>query len=163
MAPPGVAQEPLPRRCLTLFTGFDGIDGEDEAGILRRAMAQVGALGTGRAEAGYLRLGEGLVRCPYDGQRATEALDTQVREPAGRDGPVRFPRPAWGWAFGLRERDGPRGPHGPGGPHAPDGLYGALVVSRRDRPGEDERLLLTLLVRQTAAALATAAAHRPRP
>ncbi|MFD0447411.1 hypothetical protein ACFQ10_41835 [Streptomyces indonesiensis] len=92
MAPPGVAQEPLPRRCLTLFTGFDGIDGEDEAGILRRAMAQVGALGTGRAEAGYLRLGEGLVRCPYDGQRATEALDTQVREPAGRDGPVRFPR-----------------------------------------------------------------------
>ncbi|MGW7690756.1 PucR family transcriptional regulator [Streptomyces asiaticus] len=160
MAPPGVAQEPLLRRCLTLFTGFDGIDGEDEAGILRRAMVQVSALGTGRAEAGYLRLGEGLVRCPHDGQRATGALDTQVRELAGRDGPVRFPRRAWGWAFGLRERDGLRGPHGPGGPHAPDGLYGALVVSYRDRPGEDERLLLTLLVRQTAAALATAAAHR---
>ncbi|MBP8535023.1 CdaR family transcriptional regulator [Streptomyces sp. MK37H] len=169
MAPPGVAQELLLRRCLTLFTGFDGVAGEDEAGILRRAMAQVSALGTGRAEAGYLRLGEGLVRCPYDGQRATEALDTQVRELAGRDGPVRFPRRAWGWAFGLRERDGLRGPHEPHGPHnrddlrgphAPDGMYGALVVSYRDRPGEDERLLLTLLVRQTAAALATAAAHR---
>ncbi|AGP53575.1 PucR family transcriptional regulator [Streptomyces rapamycinicus] len=181
MAPPGVAQDLLLRRCLTLFTGFDRIDGEDEAGILRRAMAQVGAVGTGRAEAGYLRLGERLVRCPYDGQRATEALDTQVRELAGRDGPVRFPRRAWGWAFGLRERDGLRGPHERDGlpgpherdglagphepdrphkPHAPDGLYGALVVSYRDRPGEDERLLLTLLVRQTAAALSTAAAHR---
>ncbi|CDR05067.1 PucR family transcriptional regulator [Streptomyces iranensis] len=163
MAPPGVAQDLLLRRCLTLFTGFDGIDGEDEAEILRRAMAQVSAVGTGRAEAGYLRLGKGLVRCPYDGQRATEALDTQVRELAGRDGPVRFPRRAWGWAFGLRERDGLRGPHEPDRPHkphAPDGLYGALVVSYRDRPGEDERLLLTLLVRQTAAALSTAAAHR---
>ncbi|MGV9850149.1 transcriptional regulator [Streptomyces sp. NPDC003442] len=160
MAPPGVAQDLLLHRCLTLFTGFDRIDGEDEAGILRRAMTQVSTVGTGRAEAGYLRLGEGLVRCPYDGQRTTEALDTQVRELAGRDGPVRFPRRAWGWAFGLRERDGPHGRDDLRGPPAPDGLYGALVVSNRDRPGEDERLLLTLLVRQTAAALSTAAAHR---
>ncbi|MCQ6248136.1 PucR family transcriptional regulator [Streptomyces malaysiensis] len=151
MAPPGVAHDLLLRRCLTLSTSFDGVDGQDEAGILRRAMAQVSAVGTGRAEAGYLRLDEGLVRCPDDGPRATEALDAQVRELAGRDGPVRFPRRAWGWAFGLRER---------GGPDEPDGLHGALVVSYRDRPGEDERLLLSLLVRQTAAALSAAAAHR---
>ncbi|MEU8874648.1 hypothetical protein AB0D24_26605 [Streptomyces javensis] len=155
MAPPGVAREPLLRRCLTLLTGFDGIDGidgEDEAGVLRQAMVQVSALGTGRAEAGYPWLGAGLVRCPYDGQRATEALDTQVREPAGRDGPVRFPRRARGWAFGLRERDGLRAPHGPGGPHAPEGLYGALVVSCRDRPGaapdhRDSRLNLQVATR----------------
>ncbi|WNF00064.1 helix-turn-helix domain-containing protein [Streptomyces luomodiensis] len=156
MAPPAAAHDPLLRRCLTLFSGFDGIEDQDEAAILRRAMAQVSAVGTGRAEAGYLRLvdgdgGGGLVRCPHDGARATGALDAQVRELAGRDGPVRFPRRAWGWAFGLRVPDGP---------HEPDGLHGALVVSYRDRPGEDERLLLRLLVRQTAAALATAAAHR---
>ncbi|MGW7616827.1 PucR family transcriptional regulator [Streptomyces antimycoticus] len=162
MALPGAAHDLLLDRCLTLFTSFDGIDGQDGAEILRRAMAQVSAVGTGHAEAGYLRLGEGLVRCPLDGQRATEALDAQVRELAGRDGPVRLPRRAWGWAFGLRAPDGPREPDGPcepGGPHAPDGLHGALVVSYRDRPGEDERLLLTLLVRQTAAALCAAAAH----
>ncbi|WP_064457236.1 helix-turn-helix domain-containing protein [Streptomyces hygroscopicus] len=151
MAPPAAAHDSLLRRCLTLFRGFDGVGGQDEAEILRSAMAQVSAVGAGRAEAGYLRLGDALVRCPHDGARATEALDAQVRELAGRDGPVRFPRRAWGWAFGLRE---------PGGAEQPDGLRGALVVSHRDRPGEDERLLLGMLVRQTAAALATAAAHR---
>ncbi|WP_435240873.1 PucR family transcriptional regulator [Streptomyces cucumeris] len=126
-------------RCLAMF------DSRDEAEILRRAMAQVSVVGPGRAEAGYLLLGDALVRCPHDGLRATAALDAQVRELAGRDGPVRFPRRAWGWAFGLRE---------------PGGLRGALVVSSRDRPGDDERFLLGVLVRQTAAALSIAAAHR---
>ncbi|MBD3010498.1 hypothetical protein [Streptomyces sp. 5-10] len=75
-----------------------------------------------------------------------------MRELAGRDGPRSgFPRRArgWGWAFGRRERGSLRGPHAPHGPHArddrhespaPDGLHGALVVSYRARPGEDERL-----------------------
>ncbi|RNF87317.1 transcriptional regulator, partial [Streptomyces botrytidirepellens] len=167
MAPSGVADE-LMLRCLTMF------DSRDETEILRRAMAQVSTVGPGRAEAGYLLLGDGLVRCPDDGFRATAALDAQVRELAGRDGPVRFPRRAWGWAFALREPDGlgapdvrrapdgacvdgPRVSHGSG---PPDGLRGALVVSSRDRPGEDERFLLSLLVHQTSAALSIAAAHR---
>ncbi|MFF7652547.1 PucR family transcriptional regulator [Streptomyces sp. NPDC007983] len=168
MAPSGVADE-LMLRCLTMF------DSQDETEILRRAMAQVSTVGPGRAEAGYLLLGGGLVRCPDDGHghRATSALDARVRELAGRDGPVRFPRRAWGWAFALREPDGlreperPREPDGlpapdrpvPGGP-APGGLRGALVVSSRDRPGEEERFLLSLLVHQTSAALSIAAAHR---
>jgi sugar diacid utilization regulator len=161
MAPPGAADE-LMLRFLTMF------DSQDETEILRRAMAQVSAVGPGRAEAGYLLLGDGLVRCPDDGFRATAALDAQVRELAGRDGPVRFPRRGWGWAFALREPDGlrvpdplcaPPGPYGPDG-MTPDGLRGALVVSSRDRPGEDERFLLSLLVHQTSAALSIAAAHR---
>lgn len=154
MAPPGAAHELLLHRCLTLFDSFDGVDSRDEAEILRQAMAQVGAVVPGRAEAGYLQLGGALVRCPHDGLRATAALDAQVRELAGRDGPVRFPQRAWGWAFGLRE---------PGGSHAPSGLRGTLVVSARDRPGDDERFLLSVLVRQTSAALSAAAArHRER-
>ncbi|MET7762634.1 helix-turn-helix domain-containing protein [Streptomyces sp. NPDC005393] len=151
MAPLGAAHDLLLDRCLTLFYSFDGVDGRDEAEILRQAMAQVGAVVPGRAEAGYLLLGGALVRCPHDGLRATAALDAQVRGLAGRDGPVRFPQRAWGWAFGLRE---------PGGPRAPSGLRGALVVSARDRPGDDERFLLSVLVRQTSAALSAAAAHR---
>ncbi|MBL1116598.1 hypothetical protein JK364_30030 [Streptomyces sp. 110] len=98
MAPPGVAQDLLPHRCLTLFTGFDGIDGEDEAGILRRAMTQVSTVGTGCAEAGYLRLGEGLVRCPYDGQRAGLAAAAEdrfgnLRAWAGPGRPDPYPKP----------------------------------------------------------------------
>ena len=162
MAPSGVADE-LMLRCLTMF------DGRDETEILRRAMAQVSTVGPGRAEAGYLLLGDGLVRCPDDGFRATAALDAQVRELAGRDGPVRFPRRGWGWAFALREPEGPGASDGLGAPdgacvsdepRAPAGLRGALVVSSRDRPGEDERFLLSLLVHQTSAALSIAAAHR---
>ncbi|MCQ8190063.1 hypothetical protein [Streptomyces rugosispiralis] len=131
MAPPGVAQDPLPRRCPTLFTGFDGVEGQGEAEIPRRAMAQVSAAGTGRAEAGCLRLGAGLARCPYDGQRATEALETQVREPAGRDGPVRSPRRAWGRAFGLRAlaRTAARG-------DGEDGIVRDRLVAVADPRGE---------------------------
>ncbi|WP_055557056.1 helix-turn-helix domain-containing protein [Streptomyces sp. NBRC 110028] len=173
MARSGVADE-LVLRCLTMF------DSRDETEIVRRAMAQVSTV-AGRAEAGYLLRGDGLVRCTDDGHgsRATPALDARVRELAGRDGPVRLPRRAWGWAFALREPDGLReperrrepdgppepdglpGPDGPGPERpGPDGLRGALVVSSRDRPGEDERFLLSLLVRQTSAALSVAAAHR---
>lgn len=125
-------------------------DSRDETEILHRAMAQVAALGPGRAEAGYLVVGGALTRCHDDGAAgadgiAAAALDERVRELGGRDGPVRLPGQAWGWAYALRE---------------PGGLRGQLVVSSGVPPSEDDRFWLTVLARQTAAALAGAAAHR---
>ncbi|MDW6065395.1 hypothetical protein SAZ11_55845 [Streptomyces sp. FXJ1.4098] len=123
-------------------------DSRDETEILHRAMALVGAVGPGRAEAGYLMVGGALTRhhaaAGADAHPAA-ALDEQVRELAGRDGPVRLSGRAWGWAYALRE---------------PGGLRGQLVVSAGAPPSEDDRFWLTALARQTAAALSGAAAHR---
>ncbi|MFK4098496.1 PucR family transcriptional regulator [Streptomyces sp. NPDC019531] len=126
-----------------LFRSTDGSE------ILRMAMAHVGALGPYRLEAGYLVTGDGIVRVSRVSARESEggeAVDRQVRELAEADGPVAFPKQLWGWAFGLR---------GFGR------LLGYLVVSSRLRPGEQDQLLITRLMRLTAAALSLAAAqHR---
>jgi sugar diacid utilization regulator len=118
---------------------------EEESEILRLAMAQVSAVSSCSAEAGYLKVDEDLIRSPADSPGATTAIDQQVRELAERDGPVALPEQAWGWAFALR---------GLGG------LRGYLVVGSHSRLDQEETFLLTVLVQQTSAALSNAAAYR---
>ncbi|MEU5026710.1 helix-turn-helix domain-containing protein [Streptomyces milbemycinicus] len=141
-------RSPTPEARGLLLRSTALFDSRDETEILHRAMALVGAVGPGRAEAGYLMVGGALTRHHAtdgaDGHPAA-ALDDRVRELAGRDGPVRLSGRAWGWAYALRE---------------PGGLRGQLVVSAGTLPSEDDRSWLTVLARQTAAALSGAAAHR---
>ncbi|MCI3271829.1 PucR family transcriptional regulator [Streptomyces cylindrosporus] len=126
--------------CDLLFRSTDGSE------ILRMAMAQVGALAPFRLEAGYLLSGDGIVRVPSRDSAGGEAVDRRVRELAEADGPVAVPTRLWGWAFGLR---------GFGR------LLGYLVVSSRQRPSEQDDLLIGRLIRLTSAALSLAAAgHR---
>ncbi|MET7572143.1 helix-turn-helix domain-containing protein [Streptomyces sp. NPDC005492] len=109
-------------------------------------MAQVGALGPFRLEAGYLLTGDRIVRVSSRESEGGEAVDRRVRELAEADGPVVLPTRLWGWAFGLR-----------GFGH----LLGYLVVSSRLRPSEQDQLLITRLIRLASAALSLAAAgHR---
>lgn len=121
---------------------FGSTDGSE---ILRMAMAHVGSLGPYRLEAGYLLTDGGIVRLLSRGSEKGEAVDRQVRELAETDGPVDFPKQLWGWAFGLR-----------GFGH----LLGYLVVSSRLRPTDQDHVLMTRLIRLTAAALSLAAARQ---
>ncbi|MFJ5218833.1 PucR family transcriptional regulator [Streptomyces sp. NPDC088354] len=119
----------------------------DEGEILRLAMNHIAAAGPYSAEAGYLRVDGDLVPGPGDGPARALGVDQQVRELAGQDGPVNVPDRPWGQALGLRGLQG---------------LHGYLVVTSRSRPTEAERSRLATLVRQTAAALSVALAHRSR-
>ena len=122
-------------------------DTPDEGEILRLAMDHVAAAGPYTAEAGYLKVGGDLVPSPRNGQMHALAVGRRVRELAGQDGPVTVPGRPWGRALGLRGLEG---------------LHGYLVVTSRSRPTETERSLLAALVRDTAAALSVAFAHRRR-
>ncbi|MER5809000.1 helix-turn-helix domain-containing protein [Streptomyces sp. NPDC002033] len=123
-------------------------DSRDEAEILRLAMDHLATMGPYSAEAGYLQVDDELVHSPRKaGHVHATAVDRRVRELAGRDGPVTVPGRRWGWALGLRGREG---------------LHGCLVVTSRSRPTAAERSLLATLVRHTAAALSVAFALRRR-
>ncbi|MER5400339.1 helix-turn-helix domain-containing protein [Streptomyces sp. NPDC002599] len=122
-------------------------DTPDEGEILRLAMDHIAAAGPYSAEAGYLEVDGDLVPSPRNGQTHASAVGQKVRELAGRDGPVTVPGRPWGRALGLRGLEG---------------LHGYLVVTSRSRPSEAERSLLATLVRNTAAALSVAFAHRRR-
>ncbi|MFF9282589.1 helix-turn-helix domain-containing protein [Streptomyces griseosporeus] len=120
-------------------------DAPDEDEILRLAMDHIVAAGPYSAAAGYLKVGGDLVPSPWNGRTHAVAVGRRVRELAGRDGDVTVAGRPWGRALGLR---------GPGV------LHGYLVVTSRSRPTKAERSLLALLVRDTAAALSVAFAHR---
>ncbi|MGV9252700.1 PucR family transcriptional regulator [Streptomyces sp. NPDC003697] len=120
-------------------------EASDEGEILRLAMDHMAAAGPYSAEAGYLNVGGDLVPSPRNGQMHALSVGRRVRELAGQDGPVTVPGRPWGRALGLR---------------GIEGLHGYLVVTSRSRPDETERYLLATLVRQTAAALSVASAHR---
>ncbi|MGW7102648.1 PucR family transcriptional regulator [Streptomyces sp. NPDC054838] len=117
----------------------------DENEILRLAMGHIAAAGPYEAEAGYLKVDGGLVRSPRKGQAQAPAVDRSVRKLGGRDGPVTVPGRLRGRALGLR---------------GTERLHGYLVVTSRSRPTAAERSLLATLVRDTAAALSVAFAHR---
>lgn len=124
------------------FALFDTLD---ESEILRLAMDHVSAVGSYRAEAGYLTVHGQLTPSPQRGPDHAPAIDRTVRELMGRDGPVAVPGRSRGRALAL---------HGPGG------LHGYLVVTSRSRPTHAQHSLLATLVCLTAAALSVAAAHR---
>ncbi|MER5528154.1 helix-turn-helix domain-containing protein [Streptomyces sp. NPDC002677] len=132
-----------PRDLMVLSRALFDTSDEDE--ILRLAMDHIAAAGPYRAEAGYLKVGGGLVPSPRNGQTHASAVGRRVRELAGQDGPVTVPGRPWGRALGLRGLEE---------------LHGYLVVTSRSRPSEAERFLLATIVRHTAAALSVAFAHR---
>ncbi|MCX4825243.1 helix-turn-helix domain-containing protein [Streptomyces sp. NBC_01142] len=120
-------------------------DGRDETDILRLALTSVTALGPCRSEAGFLTVGDLLVRTPAEWPHATFTLDDQFQHLRGQEGPVPVPGRQWGWAFAL---------------HTRGGSNGYLVVSAPSRPTDDDFFLIHVLAQQTAAALANATARR---
>lgn len=120
-------------------------DGRGESDILRLALTSVPALGPCRAEAGFLAFGELLIRTPAEWPHAGSHLDDRLQHLGGREGPVTVPGGDWGWAFAL---------------HTRGGGTGYLVVSAPSQPTNDDCFLIHVLARQTAAALANAAARR---
>ncbi|MEU8577122.1 helix-turn-helix domain-containing protein [Streptomyces asoensis] len=122
-------------------------DAPDEGEILRLAMDHIVAAGPYRAEAGYLEVGGDLVPSSRNGRVHATAVGRRVRELAGQDGRVSVAGRTWGRALGLR---------GPGG------FHGYLVVTSLSGPTREERSLLAMLVRHTAAALSVVFAQRRR-
>ncbi|MFI6661420.1 PucR family transcriptional regulator [Streptomyces sp. NPDC050523] len=120
----------------TLFTCAE------QSEIVRLAMRHVSALGSYKAEAGYLATGDGLSRVPGQDAGASTVDDAGMKELGEADGSVSLPERSWNWAFGLR---------GAGG------LLGYIVVSSHCGPDEEGHFLLSTLVGLTSAALSLAA------
>jgi sugar diacid utilization regulator len=108
----------------------------DAAAILDHAAAAVATLGPCRTEATYRVVDNVWERWP-ESQTKGPDIDRLVTE-SGGDGPVQVPERGWGWAFPLLHRDT---------------VSGSLIVSATTRPSSEHMLLLTVLARQTGAAL----------
>ncbi|MCD0485512.1 helix-turn-helix domain-containing protein [Streptacidiphilus sp. ASG 303] len=121
-------------------TLFDSTDARE---ILGLALTHVAVLGPFRAELGLLSNGDE----PVGAAGSADAVEAraQLRRLARTDGPLTLPGRPWCWAFGLR---------------GPEGVLGHLAVSSRFPPREQDRFLLSMLVRLTAAALSLAIARR---
>ncbi|MGW3622150.1 PucR family transcriptional regulator [Streptomyces sp. NPDC000880] len=120
-------------------------EGQDESDILQLALTSVPALGPCQAEAGFLTSGERLIRTPAEWPHTDSHLDDQLQHLGGEEGPIPVTGGEWGWAFAL---------------HTSGGSIGYLVVSAPSRPTSDDRFLIQILARQTAAALSNATARR---
>src|ERR1700719_1248753 len=116
--------------------------GDSDAGeIFRVATAAVGGLAPCQVEASYRSVNGGFVRFPPS-QPAHPDIE-QHRE-SGWDGQVDAKDGRWGWAFPLSHRST---------------VNGCLVVSAASAPSKNQIQLLTILAKQTGAALAHAAMH----
>jgi hypothetical protein len=135
-ASPRAAEEAL--RALAALSRIS-LDHGDAEEILTIAAGAVPTLGPCRVEASYRAADGVFIGCP---STQTERPDIAWRiGKHGCDRALTMRAGRWGWAFGLPHRDT---------------IQGCLVVSAAENPGETHFLLLSVLARQTGAALAYA-------
>jgi len=132
---------PTTEELATLFTV--AFDWADDVTILGQANAAVSRVGPCRTEATY-RLVDGSWQRLPQGQHERPDIDRLIAA-SGGGGAVEIPGRAWGWAFPLRHHNS---------------VEGSLVVSAAQQPSSGHIQILTMLARQTGAALACGAVHR---
>jgi hypothetical protein len=139
-ASPRAAEEALRGLAAMSRISLDKGDAEE---ILAVAAGAVPTLGPCRVEASYRAADGVFIGCPSS---QTERPDIEWRiGKQGCDRSLTMRAGRWGWAFGLPHRDT---------------IQGCLVVSAAENPGETQFLLLSVLARQTGAALAYASMER---
>lgn len=132
--------EPISSRILAALSRLT-FDDSDIAEIFREANAAVEGLAFCQVEASYRSVDSRFVRFPPS---APSHPEVERHRESGWDGQVDTRDGQWGWAFPLSHRSI---------------VNGCLVVGAATAPSDDQFQFLTVLARQTGAALAHAALH----